>query len=120
MTDRDKAIQATAMYGKLNHEYDDGVNAGFDAGVAYAEGQWVRCDDRLPERKKGWNHTDEVLVWYEGGEQKIAKYGIAYYHYDPPHRAPEWVDFANLGRVPWMWKAIVRPEKGGDVDARTG
>lgn len=111
--------------GKVIHELSGHVQelsnayAALTAKLAVAT-EWVYCDDRLPERKEGWNHTDEVLVWYEGGEQKIAKYGIAYYHYDPPHRAPEWVDFANLGRVPWMWKAIVRPEKGGDVDARTG
>lgn len=84
--------------------------------AALTDDVWTYCDDRLPERKEGWNHTDEVLVWYEGGEQKMAKYGIAYYHYDPPHRDPEWVDFANLGRVPIMWKTITKPANRGEAD----
>lgn len=84
--------------------------------AALSDDGWTYCDDRLPERKEGWSHTDEVLVWYEGAEQKMAKYGIAYYHYDPPHRDPEWVDFANLGRVPIMWKAITKPVSRGEAD----
>lgn len=79
---------------------------------ALSDDGWTYCDDRLPERKEGWEHTDEVLVWYEGGERKMAKYGIAYYHYRPPYRDPEWVDFANLGRVPIAWRPLPAPTKG--------
>lgn len=36
-------------------------NADLTAKLAVAT-EWTYCEDRLPERKDGWNHTDEVLV----------------------------------------------------------
>ena len=63
-----------------------------------------------PPRKKGWQHSEQVLVFYEGNVelQTIDKFGIAYYHYDPPFSGPHWIDFSNTGE-PSLWWPL--PEK---------
>ena len=59
-----------------------------------------------PPAKKGWEHSEQVLVYYEAQPEAGlgGKFGIAYYHYFPPFKdAPEWVDFAHKGRAPKYW-----------------
>ena len=51
-----------------------------------------------PPRKEGWDHTEQVLVYYEANLELglTAKWGIAYYHYNPPFfEEPKWIDFHN-------------------------
>lgn len=50
--------------------------------------QWISVNDRLPEAKPGWNHSERVLLWYEGGEHNVNQYGVGYYNYDPPFSRP--------------------------------
>lgn len=58
-----------------------------------------------PARKEGWNHSDQVLVYYEACPEAgfTNKWGIAYYHFDPPFGGPQWVDFDNSDRIPAYW-----------------
>ena len=70
---------------------------------------WVDVADRLPPAKEGWNHSEQCLVWYQPSLDAVGNYGIAYYHYDPPYRPCEWVDFAHLGRDPIAWQPLPAP-----------
>lgn len=72
--------------------------------------EWINPKDELPPTKEGWNHSERVLVWYEGNEHEISKYGIAYYHYDPPFGMPMFVDFAHYGKQPTLWTIIDEPK----------
>jgi hypothetical protein len=59
-----------------------------------------------PPKKEGWNHSEQVLVYYEAIPELdlVDKWGIAYYHYNPPFKnKPEWIDFFNPNRVPTYW-----------------
>jgi len=60
-----------------------------------------------PPKKPKWNHSEQVLVWYEGTENHSTTFGIAYFHYAPPfEKKPRWVDFSDHGggRTPtWWW-----------------
>jgi hypothetical protein len=59
-----------------------------------------------PPRKKGWNHSERVLVFYEGVPEAgtLERWSIAYYHYDPPFKnKPEWCDLYVTGRTPSAW-----------------
>jgi hypothetical protein len=75
---------------------------------AQADG-WVDVAVRLPPAKEGWNHSEQCLVWYQPSLDAVGNYGIAYYHYDPPYRPCEWVDFAHLGRDPIAWQPLPAP-----------
>lgn len=60
----------------------------------------------LPERKEGWAHSRQVLVWYPRTEERGATFGIAFYHYAPPFdEPPHWVDWSgkSYGRNPRYW-----------------
>jgi hypothetical protein len=70
--------------------------------------KWTPVSERLPERKKGFDHTGQCLVWYQGNEFNISKFGIAYYHYNSPYQGKQWIDFENLGRTPIAWMPLPR------------
>lgn len=74
---------------------------------------WIKVEDSLPVRKEGWNHSERVLVFYEGNESDSEEYGIAFYNYDPPYSKPGFTDFAHYGRKPKLWQRIEHP---GRVD----
>lgn len=60
----------------------------------------------LPPKKPEWQHSNQVLVYYESIPELgvTDKYGIAYYHYDPPFKNQgEWIDFCNSDRSPKYW-----------------
>lgn len=60
--------------------------------------------DKPPPRKSGWDHSDQVLVYYAHTEEQCGTWGIAYFHYKPPFKGkPCWVDFAHNGRAPSFW-----------------
>lgn len=68
--------------------------------------------DNPPPPKKGWNHSEQVLVYYQASDHEAglsAGYGIAYFHHDPPHAGPKWVDFDNYGRDPLCWWPLPLP-----------
>lgn len=88
--------------------FDSGYAAATAEGIPQADG-WVDVTDRLPEAKEGWNHSEQCLVWYQPSLDAVGNYGIAYYHYDPPYRPCEWVDFAHLGRDPIAWQPLPAP-----------
>ena len=57
-----------------------------------------------PPHKKDWEHSEQVLVYYSGGEHEIDSWGIAYYHYCPPfENKPKWIDFDNPNKFPLYW-----------------
>jgi hypothetical protein len=60
----------------------------------------------LPPKKKGWNHSDRVLVYYEAvPDFSTERWGIAYYHYDPPFETKgKWVDWGNSGTPKYWWE----------------
>ena len=93
-------------------EYD-GYLAGFRAGYAArdAEDAWVAVSDRLPERKEGWDHTEQCLVKYRATIHSVENHGIAYYHYNPPYDNSGWIDFAHLGRTPIAWMPIPKYQR---------
>ncbi len=62
-----------------------------------------------PPRKAEWQHSEQVLVYYPATEEQCAKFGIAYYHYDPPFNGPKWVDFDNFTRTPICWWKLPSP-----------
>lgn len=59
----------------------------------------------IPGKKQGWEHSEQVLVWYPAlPEANLTdRYSVAYYHYNPPFNGPNWVDFFNPGRIPERW-----------------
>lgn len=64
-----------------------------------------------PSRKKGWEHSEQVLVYYEANAELnlTDRWGIAYYHYSPPFEEPAgWVDFCS-DRVPSYWWELPTP-----------
>lgn len=75
--------------------------------IGFVSLDWKRYDaSNPPPAKEGWNHSDQVLVFYEvSAELQLAnKFGIAYYHYSPPFKGePCWVDFDNADREPKYW-----------------
>lgn len=59
--------------------------------------------DVTPPAKKGWDHSERVLVYYPAiPERCLDAWGIAYYHYKPPFDGPNWVDFKH-DRMPARW-----------------
>jgi hypothetical protein len=58
-----------------------------------------------PPKKEGWNHSEQVLVYYKGNEERISRFSVAYYHYDPPFESPRWIDHSGhaYGRSPLYW-----------------
>lgn len=63
-----------------------------------------------PPRKKGWDHSERVLVYYAACPEAgmTDGFGIAYYHYNPPYHEPYWVDF-NDDRQPVCWWPLPTP-----------
>lgn len=62
--------------------------------------------DYPPPMKKDWNHSEQVLVYYDANPEAniSAEWGIAYYHYKPPFgNSPHWVDFRHIDRTPKFW-----------------
>ena len=74
-----------------------------------------------PPRKKGWNHSEQVLAFYQGNENHATTYGIAYYHYDPPfERKPKWINFSGHGgnrRPTYWWHLPSTPNELGQASA---
>lgn len=63
-------------------------------------------EQETPPLKHGWEHSEQVLVWYPAVENRLSeRYSIAYYHYQPPFDGPQWVDFSGTaqGRTPERW-----------------
>lgn len=89
-------------------------------GIPQADG-WVDVAVSLPPAKEGWNHSEQCLVWYQPSLDAVGNYGIAYYHYDPPYRPCEWVDFAHLGRDPIAWQPLPTPyqRQSSEGDVKT-
>jgi hypothetical protein len=77
------------------------------------ESQWINANERVPKAKKGWDHSERVLVHYDAiPNEKVEGYGIAYYHYKPPFKEQQcWIDF-NDSRTPTHWMPI--PELNKD------
>ena len=91
-----------------NYEYRDGClysttyHDGFDAGVAYAEGQWVRCDDRLPEG------IDEVIVTILAYYNNQPATTTAFYYSDKWRES----DGEPLGVPVIAWRPLPEPYTG--------
>lgn len=71
---------------------------------------WYKPEEKLPPAKPGWQHSEQVLVHYEGGEVGVETFGIAYYHYDSPYAGAKWIDFHHMGRTPDRWQPITTPQ----------
>ena len=65
-----------------------------------------------PPMKPGWNHSEEVVVYYaprEHMQESVGRWGIAYFHYAPPFEEnnPHWVNWAErcdgVSRTPTCW-----------------
>jgi len=67
---------------------------------------WVNVDYELPPKKENWNHSAQVLLYYENTGDKVSGLGVGYYHYDPPFSNPMFVDFHHYGRKPSFWAEI--------------
>jgi hypothetical protein len=69
--------------------------------------------NNLPQKKAGWDHSEQVLVYYEASPEigQTSKYSIAYYHYNPPFDGPHWTDFNTYGRIPSQWWELPKPDK---------
>lgn len=67
--------------------------------------------DTPPPAKEGWQHSDMVLVWYPGAPEagKTDRFGIAYYHYNPPFEDARWIDWDHPGRAPRWWWPLPSP-----------
>lgn len=71
-----------------------------------------RGGDRPPRAKKGWNHSEMVLVYYAADPEmdRISKWSIAYYHHSPPFdQKPHWVDFHSSRGAPDYWWPLPVP-----------
>lgn len=78
--------------------------------------EWVPVSERLPEAKKDFEHSEQVLVWYQPTASAVGNYGIAYYPYNSPYQGTKWIDFGHLGREPIYWRPL--PPKPDDVPKR--
>jgi len=59
-----------------------------------------------PPRKKGWDHSEMVLVYYAADPEMdhTSAWSIAYYHHKPSFREkPCWVDFSRSWGTPDYW-----------------
>ncbi len=76
---------------------------------------WIDVNERLPEPKDGWDHSEQVLVHYNGiPNEKVEGYGISYFHYNPPFQeSPRFIDF-NDSREPTHWMPIPPIENSTD------
>lgn len=70
--------------------------------------EWIKLSSgQLPEKKKGWQHSEQVLLHYPSIENdKVEGYGVGYYNYDPPFANAGFIDFHYYGRVPDAWMPI--------------
>ena len=68
-----------------------------------------------PPKLKGWNHSAQVLVFMEGSPEAgiLSKFGIAYYHYNPPFQDhPVWVSHSEVDIMPsWWWPLPDEPKR---------
>lgn len=61
----------------------------------------------LPPKKIGWEHSEQVLVYYTPVvDGPTSSFGIAYYHYAPPFADAYWADYKHPGRVPKYWWSL--------------
>lgn len=72
---------------------------------------WISVDKELPTRKEGWNHTEQVALYYPASESNADFYGIGYYNFDPFYSGSNWVDFAHFGKIPSYWMPLPAPPK---------
>lgn len=59
-----------------------------------------------PAAKKGWDHSEMVLVYYAADPEMdhTSAWSIAYYHHKPPfNEKPGWVDFSRSWGTPDYW-----------------
>lgn len=66
----------------------------------------TRGGDHPPPPKKGWDHSERVLVYYPADPEmdRTDKWSIAYYHHNPPfEQKPHWVDFNTSRGAPDYW-----------------
>lgn len=65
-----------------------------------------RSGECPPTAKKGWNHSEMVLVHYVADPEmdRTSAWSIAYYHHAPPFdEKPHWVDFSRSWGTPDYW-----------------
>lgn len=65
-----------------------------------------RGGEHPPPAKKGWDHSERVLVYYPAAPEmdRTDKWSIAYYHHNPPfEQKPHWVDFNTSRGAPDYW-----------------
>ena len=75
-----------------------------------------------PPAKKGWDHSERVLVWYAADPESdhTDTWSIAYYHYKPPYKdKPGWVDFSitHWGSPTYWWPLPELPTAAGESPA---
>jgi hypothetical protein len=66
----------------------------------------ARGGEHPPAAKKGWDHSEMVLVYYaaEPEMDHTSAWSIAYYHHKPPFdQKPHWVDFSRSWGTPDYW-----------------
>jgi len=76
-----------------------------------------RGGDHPPPAKKGWDHSERVLVYYPADPEmdRTDKWSIAYFHHNPPfEQKPHWVDFNTDRGAPDYWWPL--PELPNDPD----
>jgi hypothetical protein len=60
-----------------------------------------------PPPKEGWQHSENVLVYYASRPPMYGeRWSIAYYHHAPEHE--HWVDLNNPGEEPTAWWSLPR------------
>jgi hypothetical protein len=89
----------------------EGIDEAADAIHPLLQKEWFYPEKTLPPAKEGWNHSEQVLVHYEGGETMVETFGVAYYHYNSPYAGSKWIDFHHMGRTPDRWQPINPPKQ---------
>lgn len=78
------------------------------ASLAAPTGSVMPCS-LPPKAKKGWDHSDLCLVYYQPNPeaQQLERWSIAYYHWQPPFKEkPQWVDFLTDRENPDFWWSL--------------
>lgn len=70
---------------------------------------WINAEEQKPPLKEGWNHSEQVALYYPSTGDRVSGFGIGYWHADPPFSNPMFVDFAHYGRSPSHWCTLPPP-----------